>query len=121
MINTIETQRRLMVERQLQHRGIGDQKVLDAMARVPREKFVSFEEREKSYHDGPLPIGGGQTISQPYIVAYMTELLQLQGGERVLEIGTGCGFVFRVGWSHISFRKSHNLWSYRSIWPGTPI
>lgn len=96
MIKNYETQRSMMVERQLRDRGIGDGKVLQAMSRVPREKFVPFVERERSYQDGPLPIGKGQTISQPYIVAYMTELLQLSGRERVLEIGTGCGYQTAV-------------------------
>jgi len=96
MIKNYETQRSMMVERQLRDRGIGAEKVLQAMSRVPREKFVPFVERERSYQDGPLPIGKGQTISQPYIVAYMTELLQLSGRERVLEIGTGCGYQTAV-------------------------
>lgn len=88
--------RREMVERQLASRGIGDPRVLAAMAGVPRERFVPEELRQRSYDDGPLPIAAGQTISQPYIVAYMTETLALSGGERVLEIGTGSGYQTAV-------------------------
>ncbi|MEN8154139.1 MAG: protein-L-isoaspartate(D-aspartate) O-methyltransferase [Acidobacteriota bacterium] len=84
--------RRDMVERQLRSRGIKDKHVLSAMGKVPREKFVPESEKEKSYMDGPLPIGDGQTISQPYIVAYMTEKLDLEGDEKVLELGTGSGY-----------------------------
>jgi protein-L-isoaspartate(D-aspartate) O-methyltransferase len=86
------SQRQTMVERQIRARGIRDSKVLDAMLNVPRDKFVSRFERGSSYHDGPLPIGEGQTISQPYIVAYMTEMLELEGAETVLELGTGSGY-----------------------------
>jgi len=81
-----------MVEKQLRRRGIRDLRVLAAMAAVPREEFVPSELREKAYEDAPLPIGDGQTISQPYIVAAMTAALQLAGHERVLEIGAGCGY-----------------------------
>lgn len=84
--------RQEMVEYQLKRRDIKDQKVLDAMNKVPREKFVPDSLQNKAYDDGPLPIGEGQTISQPYIVAYMTEQLRLKGDERVLEIGTGSGY-----------------------------
>jgi len=81
-----------MVQRQLIPRGINDQRVLAAMAKVPREEFVSPESRAASYEDGPLPIGHAQTISQPYIVAFMTEQLRLKPGDRVLEVGTGSGY-----------------------------
>ena len=73
-------------------RGINDQRVLAAMAKVPREEFVTPESRSASYEDGPLPIGYGQTISQPYIVAFMTEQLRPNPSDRVLEIGTGSGY-----------------------------
>lgn len=86
------SQRLDMVKNQIQRRGIKDQSVLNAMQKVPRDLFVPENEKNYSYHDGPLPIGYGQTISQPYIVAYMTELLELEGDERILEIGTGCGY-----------------------------
>jgi len=91
-----EAQRRTMVEGQLRSRGIRSAAVLRAMAKVPRELFVPETERTLSYVNGPLPIGLGQTISQPYIVAYMTEALELQGDESVLEIGTGSGYQTAV-------------------------
>jgi len=81
-----------MVERQIAARGVSDPRVLDAMARVPRHEFVPADLQASAYDDCPLPIGHGQTISQPYIVAVMTELLGLEGGERVLEVGAGCGY-----------------------------
>jgi protein-L-isoaspartate(D-aspartate) O-methyltransferase len=81
-----------MVSSQLAVRGIKDPKILDAMKKVPRHLFVPEDLLSHAYSDEPLPIGEGQTISQPYIVAYMTEVLALQGGERVLEIGTGSGY-----------------------------
>jgi protein-L-isoaspartate(D-aspartate) O-methyltransferase len=81
-----------MVESQLARRGIRDKRVLDAMRQVPRHLFIPEDMRGLAYCDGPLPIGHGQTISQPYIVALMTELLELTGQERVLEIGTGSGY-----------------------------
>jgi len=85
-------QRQFMVQRQLIPRGIKDQRVLAAMAKVPREEFVTPESRAASYEDGPLPIGYGQTISQPYIVAFMTEQLRPTPRDRVLEVGTGSGY-----------------------------
>jgi protein-L-isoaspartate(D-aspartate) O-methyltransferase len=85
-------QRSEMVEKQLRRRGIKDAAVLAAMTAVPRHEFVANELRSQAYEDVPLPIGGGQTISQPYIVAAMTAALHLQPGDRVLEIGTGCGY-----------------------------
>jgi protein-L-isoaspartate(D-aspartate) O-methyltransferase len=87
-----EKQRRGMVEQQLGKRGITDPLVLQAMASVEREKFVPVDMRWSAYRDGAFPIGFCQTISQPYIVALMTEAAQLNGGERVLEIGTGSGY-----------------------------
>src|SRR5512144_784856 len=88
--------RHRMVEDQLIERGIRDERVLEAMRAVPRHVFVPADQRHLAYADGPLPIGAGQTISQPYIVALMTELLHLRGGERVLEIGTGSGYQAAV-------------------------
>ncbi len=85
-------QRQRMVEQQLAARGIRDQRVLAAMRKVSREEFVPAEERADAYIDSPLPIGFGQTISQPYIVAFMTEQLRLKPSDRVLEIGTGSGY-----------------------------
>ncbi|HWO43168.1 MAG TPA: protein-L-isoaspartate(D-aspartate) O-methyltransferase [Candidatus Eisenbacteria bacterium] len=85
-----------MVERDLRRRGIRDPRVLDAMASVPRHRFVPERWRSAAYDDRPLPIGHGQTISQPYIVAFMTELLELKGREKVLEIGTGSGYQTAV-------------------------
>ena len=81
-----------MVERQIRQRGVTDQEVLEAMERVPRHEFVPSEYQSQAYADRPLPIGYGQTISQPYIVALMTEILQLKNTDRVLEIGTGSGY-----------------------------
>ncbi|MGC1482322.1 MAG: protein-L-isoaspartate(D-aspartate) O-methyltransferase [Candidatus Acidiferrum sp.] len=85
-------QRTEMVEKQLQRRGVIDAGVLAAMGTVRREEFVPKELRPRAYEDAPLPIGEGQTISQPYIVAAMTAALHLAGDDRVLEIGTGCGY-----------------------------
>lgn len=81
-----------MVERHLRGRGIEDERVLAAMAEVPRERFVPESQRRRAYRDGALPIGEGQTISQPWIVAFMTAMLELGGDERVLEVGTGSGY-----------------------------
>ncbi len=81
-----------MVKKQLIRRGIEDKKVLDAFLVVPRDKFVPEDVKEYSYHDGPLPIGNDQTISQPYIVAKMVEALELKSEDIVLEIGTGSGY-----------------------------
>jgi len=86
----------IMVDEQLRGRGIRDARVLDAMARVPRHLFVPEAGRDEAYGDHPLPIGHGQTISQPYIVAFMTEALQLEPTHRVLEIGTGSGYQAAV-------------------------
>lgn len=90
--STFDIYRLRMVEEQLVSRGIRDQRVLDAIGTVPRHLFVEDAMQASAYGDFPLPIGSGQTISQPYIVALMTEALQLKGGERVLEIGTGSGY-----------------------------
>lgn len=78
--------------RRLAEQGIADRRVLDAFARVPRERFVPERLRREAELDRPLPIGWGQTISQPFVVAFMTERLELVGGERVLEVGTGSGY-----------------------------
>lgn len=89
-------QRAEMVEWQLRRRGIRDERVLEAMATVPRESFVPERYRRRAYADSALPIGNGQTISQPWIVAAICEALALQGPERVLEIGTGSGYSAAV-------------------------
>src|SRR5882762_6298191 len=81
-----------MIQTQLRRRGVTDAVVLAAMESVPRHEFVPEEFRARAYDDVPLPIGGGQTISQPYIVAAMTAALHLRPCDRVLEIGTGCGY-----------------------------
>ena len=86
------TDRRRMIQAQIEARGISNRAVLDAMTRVPRHLFVPPQQRPSAYEDRPLPIGFGQTISQPYIVAYMTEALQISRDHRVLEIGTGSGY-----------------------------
>ena len=88
--------RERMVREQLQGRDITDERVLAAMRKVPRHEFVPPEFREAAYNDNALPLKMGQTISQPYIVAYMTQALELQGSERVLEIGTGSGYQTAV-------------------------
>ena len=89
-------QRQKMVEQQLRPRGIHDERVLAAMAKVPREEFVPENLRAQSYSDSALPIGNDQTISQPFIVAFMTEQLRPQPTDRVLEIGTGSGYQAAV-------------------------
>ncbi|MEQ8485647.1 MAG: protein-L-isoaspartate(D-aspartate) O-methyltransferase [Pseudomonadales bacterium] len=89
-------QRQRMVQDQIAARGIDDARVLAAMGRVPRERFVPATLQANAYDDAPLPIGDGQTISQPFIVAYMVAALALEGGERVLEIGTGSGYAAAV-------------------------
>lgn len=94
--NGFESQRASMVDYQLRARGIRSTKVLEAMGQVAREKFVPKNMQDCAYDDGPLPIGAGQTISQPYIVALMTEALDLKGGETVLDIGTGSGYAAAV-------------------------
>jgi len=89
-------ERARMVDVQLYRRGIADERVLGAMGRVPRELFVPEELREAAYSDAALPIGGGQTISQPYMVALICEQLALHGHERVLDVGTGSGYQAAV-------------------------
>ncbi|MEE9145095.1 MAG: rRNA adenine N-6-methyltransferase family protein, partial [Candidatus Binatia bacterium] len=85
-----------MVQEQLIARGIKDSRVLGAMRKIPRHFFVESALADRAYHDGPLPIGEKQTISQPYMVAFMTAALELRGNERVLEVGTGSGFQTAV-------------------------
>ena len=89
-------QRARMVEVQLRQRGIRDERVLAAMGKVPRERFIAPEFAREAYADGPIPIGAGQTISQPYMVAAMVEALELQPSDRVLEVGTGTGYEAAV-------------------------
>jgi protein-L-isoaspartate(D-aspartate) O-methyltransferase len=93
---SVADRRLQMVETQLRARGIRNAAVLEAMRRVPRERFVPANLQARAYDDGPLPIGDGQTISQPYIVAYMTEALDARKSDRVLEIGTGSGYQAAV-------------------------
>ncbi len=88
--------RKAMVENDIKGRGIKDQKVLDVMGRIPRHLFVGKHLKDKAYADYPLPIGEGQTISQPYVVALMTEALTLKSTDKVLEIGTGSGYQAAV-------------------------
>lgn len=113
-------QREIMVLEQLEARGITDERVLSAMSRVKRELFIPEDIRNFSYHDGPLPIDCGQTISQPYIVACMAEFLDISPNERVLEIGTGSGYntavlanlakeVYSVEIHHILSREAEEL------------
>ncbi len=92
----MENLRKDMVENQLRQRGITDNRVLDVMGTIPRHLFVNEDLQNEAYMDGPLPIGFGQTISQPYIVAYMTEILKLEQQHSVLEVGTGCGYQAAV-------------------------
>ena len=91
-LDILSAQRTAMVKTQLRDRGIRDESVLNAMERVPREEFVADQYRSQAYKDHPLPIGEGQTISQPYIVAAMLEALSLRRADKVLEIGTGTGY-----------------------------
>lgn len=93
---TYDAARSRMVRDQLEANGIEDRSTLDAMGRVPRHEFVRPEDVDRAYGDHPLPIGHGQTISQPYVVAYMTELLSPRSGMKVLEIGTGSGYQAAV-------------------------
>lgn len=96
MNDTIAHRREVMIRDHLLGRGIRDQAVIRAMREVPREAFIDEELAELAYEDHPLAIGGGQTISQPYIVAYMAEALELSDTDRVLEIGTGSGYAAAV-------------------------
>lgn len=95
-MDEVNPEAKRMVETQIRPRGVSDRAVLRAMERVPRHRFVPAEHRAQAYADHPLPIGHGQTISQPYIVALMTQLLQLGPEDRVLEVGTGCGYQAAV-------------------------
>lgn len=90
--NQLSTKKQFMIEKHLKKRGISDEKVLKAMHTVQREKFVPRRYQSEAYDDNPLPIGYGQTISQPYIVALMTEKMELTTADKVLEIGTGSGY-----------------------------
>lgn len=106
-VNPYVTSRDRMVREQLAARGVRDERVLDAMRHIAREAFVPEHLREAAYADRPLPIGEGQTISQPYIVGAMTEALSLKGDENVLEIGTGSGYAAAV-LAHIA-RAVHTI------------
>ena len=94
--SNFETKRKQMVEYQIRTRGVENHLVLEVMEKVPRHLFVLPEHSDSAYADRPLPIGYGQTISQPYMVAVMTEALRLEGSERVLEVGTGSGYQAAV-------------------------
>jgi protein-L-isoaspartate(D-aspartate) O-methyltransferase len=126
---TLDYKRDVMIRDHLMGRGIRDQAVIQAMREVPREAFIDADQAGLAYEDHPLSIAGGQTISQPYIVAYMTEALELTGTDRVLEIGTGSGYaaavlsrivttvysVERLGGLAQSARKRLDLLGYRNI------
>jgi len=94
--SSYDAAREAMVREQIAGRGIRDRRVIEAMRQVPRHAFIPAAERARAYDDGPVPIGQGQTISQPYIVALMTELVRPQPGDRVLEVGTGSGYQAAV-------------------------
>jgi protein-L-isoaspartate(D-aspartate) O-methyltransferase len=94
--SSYDAAREAMVREQIAGRGIRDLRVIEAMQQVPRHSFIPPAERARAYDDGPVPIGQGQTISQPYIVALMTELVRPQPGDRVLEVGTGSGYQAAV-------------------------
>lgn len=94
--DTYEKKRKFMIEHDIQGRGIKDRRVLEVMGKLPRHLFVEEQLRSRAYGDYPLPIGEGQTISQPYVVALMTEALKLKPSDRVLEIGTGSGYQAAV-------------------------
>jgi protein-L-isoaspartate(D-aspartate) O-methyltransferase len=91
-MDRFERERKQMIKEQIERRGLRERRLLTALETVPRHLFVPEEYRYAAYEDGPLPIGFGQTISQPYIVALMTDFLSLKGNERVLEVGTGSGY-----------------------------
>jgi protein-L-isoaspartate(D-aspartate) O-methyltransferase len=101
-----------MIRQQIIDRGITDERVLAAMRAVPREAFIPAEQRSYAYADQPLPIGHGQTISQPYIVALMSQRLNLEPAHRVLEIGTGCGYQTAV-----LSKLAHEAWTVERIKP----
>jgi protein-L-isoaspartate(D-aspartate) O-methyltransferase len=92
LASTEDTAERIMVREQIRARGVRDPRVLGAMAEIPRAEFVPPKDRYRAYEDRPLPIGGGQTISQPYMVALMIEALSLRGNETVLDVGAGSGY-----------------------------
>lgn len=96
MLTDFSADRQEMLDRQLRARGIRDERVLQAMSEIPRENFIPEADREAAYWDGPIQIGYGQTISQPYMTALMAQVLQLRGSERVLEVGTGSGYAAAV-------------------------
>jgi protein-L-isoaspartate(D-aspartate) O-methyltransferase len=102
-----------MVEEQIKPRDVHDPRVIDAMLAIPRHLFIPKEYRNLAYSDGPLPIGEGQTISQPYIVALMTQLLQLRGDETVLEVGTGSGYQAAI--LGILANTVHTIEQYRPL------
>src|SRR3954454_15314643 len=114
-----EVARRRMVDRQPRRRGIDDERVLAAMAEVPRERFLDPALRGDPYRDGALAIGEGQTMSQPWIVARMTSLLDLRGHERVLEVGTGSGYgaavLSRCCAEVVSIERTHRSQSARPL------
>ena len=95
-MNNYENMRKIMVKTQIIARGIKDKRVINAMGDIPRQEFVPKDLKNYAYDDGPLPIAEGQTISQPYMVALMTECLELRGTEKVLEVGTGSGYQAAV-------------------------
>ncbi len=96
MSEDFNKERELMVESQVKARGVVNERVLEALRKVPRHEFVPEKIQGQAYNDEPLAIGSGQTISQPYIVAYMTEMLQIKKGDRILEVGTGSGYQTAV-------------------------
>jgi protein-L-isoaspartate(D-aspartate) O-methyltransferase len=96
LLTDFSADRRQMLDQQLRARGIRDGRVLNAMSRIPREDFVPVPDREAAYWDGPIQIGCGQTISQPFMTALMAQVLELTGRERVLEVGTGSGYAAAV-------------------------
>jgi protein-L-isoaspartate(D-aspartate) O-methyltransferase len=108
-MDPVQARERMVIE-QLQRRGISDQRVLKAMREIPRDRFIAAEYAERAYDDGPLPIGAEQTISQPYMVALMTEIAELDGSEKVLEIGTGCGYQ-----TAILARLAHSVYTIEII------
>ena len=106
-------QREAMVDRQLRHRGIAQQQILDAFLEVPREAFVSPAYQHLAYGDHPLPIEAGQTISQPYIVALMVEAAGIEAGDKVLEVGAGSGYaaavISRIAGEVVAIERQHEL------------
>ena len=111
--------RAAMVARQLRARGIADERVLTAMATIPREAFLDDRQRDYAYADEALPIDSGQTISQPYVVARMTELLAPQPGDRILEIGTGSGYQAAILASMGARVTSIERHSGAAAWPAS--